>query len=479
MKDACNFDNVMGKLLGMRETEGLPVDMSLLDEVDNGGKAHYNDIVTQWGSEIFDEAPAHQGDAEALKGAASWLKGDSARVAKDVFRSLRNPSGLFGEERIKPVIDFITRHHEEHAGNLAEGRQDYFDEIGYILDEIDTSDMSPSLQEGWNEYRRFYENGGELYGEHEYSPIGKAFSNLTHNVIKSSPTVVLGNVLEGAVKLPTLYPKTFMPAIGEALKAGDGNIFKKIPELARKGIYDMNEVGDKLGVWDGIIGLTDIPLKNIAYFAGKLADGDGWKGVQRVAFVNRFGDMPSVYYSGGGRAAVKFLSYTINSYKMYASLWGALKQGNPAPLLTYHALAGLFGGGLAAGLPMGFEEIIKAAAPDTEEWFEENKGPLAKVIQPGNITRLGVGYDIASKQLQGFGRNVESGMEAMREGEFGNAGLETADALLRLMTFTSSPVGDLNLQKILRIGKDVAQEELELEDAPGEAVGKLLPSLGE
>ena len=339
--------------------------------------------------------------------------------------------------------------------------------------------MNPGLQEAWNDYRRFYESGGELYGEHEHSPIGKAFSNLTSNVIKSSPNVILGNVLEGAVKLPTLYPKTFIPAINEALKAGDGNIFKKIPELAKKGVYDINEAGDKLGSWDGLIGLTDIPLKNIAYFAGKLEDGDGWKAVQKVSFVNRFGDLPSVYYSGSGRSAVRFLSYTINSYKMYSSLWDAARKGNPAPLITYHALAGLFGGGIAAGLPMGFEELVKAAFPDTKEWFDENKGPLAAMIQPGNITRLGIGYDIASKQLQGFGKNVKEGLEASKDGEFGKAGLETGDALLRLMTFTSSPLGDMNLQKILRVGKDVAAGELEAEEAPSEALGKLLPSFKE
>src|SRR3982751_6917717 len=117
MKNVCNFDNVMGSILGMRETEGLGVDMKALDGVDNSGKARFNDTVTQWGAEIHDAAPERPGDAEALK-AATWLAGDSQKVAKDVFRSLRNPSGLFGEERIKPVVDFITKHHEDNAGDL-------------------------------------------------------------------------------------------------------------------------------------------------------------------------------------------------------------------------------------------------------------------------------------------------------------------------------------------------------------------------
>ena len=479
MKGACTPDNVIGGMLAMRETDGHPVDIRMLEELDHSGKAQFAETSTQSGADVFDAGQPHEGDKRTLQDAASWLAGDSQKIAKDVFRSLRNPSGLFGEERIKPVIDFITNHHIENFDDLQGGRQAYFDEIGFVLDDVDTSDMSPSLLEAWEDYRRFYENGGELYGEHEFSPIGKAFSNLTHNVIKSSPTVILGNVMEGAIKLPTLYPKTFLPAIQKALQAGDGNIFKRIPELARKGVYELNEAGDRLGTWDGLIGLTDIPLKNIAYFAGELANGDGLKAVQDVAFINRFGDLPSVYYSGAGRSTVRFLSYTINTYKMYGNLWLTAKKGNPAPLLTYHAMAGLLGGGIAAGLPKGIEELIKAAAPETEDWFEENKAPWASLIQPGNINRLGITYDIASRQIQGAGRNVEKALEGAREGDIKTTALETGDALLRLMTLSSSPVGDVNVQKVLRLGKDVAEGEIDLEDVPEEATEKLLPFVRE
>ena len=473
VKNVCNADNVLGKMLGMRETDGLPVTLEHLDAIDNAGKAHYNDTVNQWGSEIYDDAAPHEGDNKALAKAKDWFIGDTPEVVRNTLQSARNPSGLFGEERVKPVIDFVTQHHTDYMDNLAEGKKAYMDEIEMVFDDIDTADMSPALQEGWNNYRRFYEGGGELYGMAEINPVAKGLSNLTYNLIKSSPNVVLGNIAEGVIKLPTLYPKTFMTGIAKAVENG---LFKELPEMAAKGIYDINERGHTRGKWNGLIGMTDIPLKNIAYFAGEAAEaGGGAKAVQRVAFLPRMGDLPSAYYSGGGRAAVRLLGYTVNSYKMYADLWRQASKGNVAPLVTYHVLSGLVGGGAAATLPQPLIAALKVAFPDTEEWLDENQGPLAKLIQPGNITRLGVTYDVAARQGSGAWKNFKKAAEYAQDGEFGNASLEGLDALLRLQSFSDAAIGDAQIQKALRMAKDVAQGELAPEDVPAEAVDKFLP----
>ena len=475
MKNVCNADNVVGKILGMRETDGLPVTMEHLDAIDNAGKAHYNDVVNQWGSEVLDEAQPHEGDDTALNTAKNWFVGDAGRMVRNVIQAQRNPSGLFGEARIKPVIDFVTQHHANFADDLGAGKQAYMDEIGMVFDDINTDDMGPTLKEAWNNYRRFYEEGGELYRMSDISPMAAPLSNLTYNLIKSSPNVVLGNIMEGAIKLPTLYPKTFMAGLSKAVEAG---LFKELPEMASKGIYDINERGNHRGVWDGLIGLTDIPLKNIAYFAGELeSPGGGARAVQRVAFLPRLGDLPSVYYSGSGRATVRLMSYTINSYKMYADLWKQAAQGNVAPLVTYHALAGVFGGGVAAGVPAALQGVITTAFPDTKEWFDQNQGALAKMIQPGNVDRVGVGFEVANRQITGAIKNFKKAAEYAQDGDFGNAALEGGDALLRGLSFTSSALGDVNIQKALRLGKAVAQEDLTMDELPQEAQDKFLPFL--
>jgi hypothetical protein len=472
MKDACTPSNVLGRMLGFRETDGLPVTMEHLSAIDDSGKAHFNDVVNQWGSEVFDDALPKASDNAALK-AANWLSGDSKHIAKKTLQDFRNPSGLFGEEMIKPVTDFITEHHQMHFDDIASGRQDYLDEIGNVFDDIDTSGLGPTLQDAWNKYRNFYEEGGELYTLNQRSGLEQGMSNLAGNVIKSNPTVILGNVLEGAIKLPTLYPKTFLQAIAEAQK--NGGLFKEIPELAEKGVYGINYAGEEKDAWRGLIGLTDTPLKNIAYYAGELADGNGTRAVQKVAFTPRFGDLPPIYYGTGGRAAVQFLGYTINTYKMYASLFQEAKKGNIAPLVTYHALASLMGGGAAAGIPMLGEGLIESVFPDSKDWFEQNKGPLAKLVQPGNINKIGIGYDIANRQIRGGMKNWGSAMENFQSGETVNGIMDLADVGLNALTFSSSPVGDLNVQKALRIAKDVAKGELDASDIPGEVQEKYLP----
>jgi hypothetical protein len=474
--NACTPDNVIGKMLGVREANGFEVGIDLIDELDHGGKASYNNFNNQFKAEVFKES-ADSPQKEASLKAANMFVGDGPEVALSIAHDLRNPSGLFGEDKIAPIVEFITEHHTEHFDDIPGGRADYFEGIKEAFDEVDTDGFSITQQKAWNKYKSFYENGGELYSLNQKSGLEKGMTNLAGNVIKSSPTVIIGNVLEGTIKLPTLYPKTFLKGIADA--QANGGLFKHIPELKEKGVYGINYAGEDPGLWGGLIGLTDVPLKNIAYYAGELADGPGGgiKAVQRVAFTPRFGDLPGVYYGTGGRAAVQFLSYTMNTYKMYGSLFKMAKEGNPGPLVTYHVLAGLVGGGAAAGIPAVGEGIFESLFPDSEEWFEENKGPLAKLVQPGNITKIGVGYDIANRQFKSIGKNWESATERIRDGETLNGVLDLADIGLNLAAFTTAPVGDLNIQKALRMGKEVMQGELDIEDVPAEAQEKYVPFL--
>lgn len=472
MDKACTEGNVAGWLLGMRDINGHEVALTDLDPKNPGEIGVFNSIKNELNGQVLKDAPETPQKNAAME-AASKLAGDGPETALAIYHDLKNPSGLFGEEKIAPVSEYITQHYQDNYDDLKAGRSDYFDGIRDIFDSIDVSDLSTAQQKAWNKYRNFYENGGELYSLNQKSGLEKGLTNLTGNVIKSSPTVIIGNVLEGATKLPTLYPTTFLQAVAEAQKAG--GVLKEIPELAQQGVYGVNYAGEDSGIWKGLIGLTDVPLKNIAYYAGKLADGDGLKAVQKVAFTPRFGDLPSIYYGTGGRMAVQFLGYTINTYKMYGSLWKMAKQGNPAPLITYHLLSGLVGGGLASGIPAPAEAVIETLLPESREWFEQNKGMLSGLVQPGNINKIGVGFDIANRQIKSGAKNWDSAAEKYQAGDTKGAILDLADLGLNAMAFTSSPLGDLNIQKALRIGKEVANEELEVEDVPARAQEKFLP----
>lgn len=457
--NACTADNVIGKLISMRDANGHGVGLNVLSEIDNGGKASMVNHQNQLKAEVLDEA----GGDETFKSPTWWGGPEILDLSKGVVSDQRNPSGLFGEDMVKPVIDFVTDHHANNYEDLGAARGDYMSGIRDVFDSIDTSQLSEAQQKAWGKFQRYYESGGELYNRQGQNSTGqKAVSNLTTNIIKSSPRVIIGNVLEGTIKLPTLYPKTFMQGMAQAVQQG---IFKEHPDLKAKGIYGQFIAGEKLGSWEGLIGLTDVPLKNIAYFAGELADGDGAKAVQRVAFTPRFGDLPAQYYSQGGKGMVTLLSYTVNSYKMYSSLWQEAMSGNLQPLVTYHALTALIGGA-ASGIPAPVIGLIETVFPDSQQWFEENQNSLSSMIQPGNIRGIGVGYDIANRQAQTIAKNIDSISYKSQNGDYTGAALDSAETLLGLTAFTGSPVGDLNFQKVIRLSKDVATGELNVEELP-------------
>lgn len=448
------IDDCLGKMLGELQAGGVQVDLDAVEELGAVGAKH----LAQRESNVLDathrNAPASIRNQEERSLVKRLFVGDAAEIAGGIISSMRNPSGLFGEERIRGVVEFIRDHHAEYMDDLSAGRKEYMDTIGQIFEEIDTSDMSKAQQIAWDGYRAFYERGGELYGFEGRGAIEKGVSNLTGNIIKSSPTVILGNIGEGAIKLPSLYPKTFGPAFAKAVEQG---FFKKLPQLEAEGVYGVHYAGEQQGLWEGLIGLTDVPLKNIAYFAGELAEGSGGgaRAVQRVAYTPRFGDLPAVYYSGGGRMAVGLLSYTINSYKMYADLW---KSRNWQGLITYHLLSGIVGGGVAAGLPKPVEEAIKAVFPESEQWFDENKGMTAQLIQPGNITRLAVPFDIAGSQVErGYGE-ITDGFAKTASGDVGGM-WDMALGAMKFSSFTSAPIGDANAQKVLQLATDAVRQD--------------------
>ncbi|MCE3234539.1 MAG: hypothetical protein K0Q50_719 [Vampirovibrio sp.] len=446
------IDDCIGKLLGIQQARGFEIPLDAVEEIGPAGAKHLALREAEILSSAHNDAPSSIRNQEEKSLIQKLFVGDGIDIATGIVSSVRNPSGVFGEEYVRQVYEFIRDHHAEYMDDLSAGRKEYFEGIKDLFDNIDVSDMSVGQQTAWDGYRSFYERGGELYGFENRGKLEKGISNLTGNIIKSSPTVILGNIGEGAIKLPTLYPKTFGPAIAKAWEAG---ITKKIPQLIEDGAYGVHYAGEKQGMWEGLIGLTDIPLKNIAYFAGELAEGPGGgaRAVQRVSFTPRFGDLPAVYYTGGGRMAVGLLSYTINSYKMYADLW---KTRNWQGLITYHTLAGIIGGGVAAGIPKPVEEGIKAAFPDSEQWFEENKGLTIKLIQPGNITRLAVPYDIAKSQVQRGTKEISEGFGKTTTGDMGGL-WDIALGAMKFSSFTNAPVGDVNAQKILQLATDAAR----------------------
>lgn len=483
MVKGCTPDNVIGAMNGLAEARNGDVPFTEIEDDSPSSHARFYEQVDRAGAMEHDSSAKPDQVISTLN---HWA-GDPLNTSKKLLNDLRNPSGIFGEEYIQPVHQYIVEHHQAFADDLfsKEAKSAYYDGIEEVINSL--PDLHPDLEYAADRYKSFYMKGGELYGRDQGNAVIGAGSSLVKNTLQNSPTVITGNVFEGAIKLPTFYPTTLLPAIGKALQESGGNIFGKIPELEAKGVYGSSlgledaTLGSRFGgiLKEGLIGITDNPLKNIAYFAGELADGDGLKAVQKIAFVPRFGDTPMVYYHSGSRLAVQFLGYTINTYKMYAQMYKDLFNPATAPtaarqLITYHAMAGLIGGAGAA-LPQPIVEMIKRVAPDTEEWFDENRSPVAGLIQPGNIDRVFITGELASRQIKKLGGSILNTSEALGEGDTTTAIIEGVDTLLNALPFTNSPLGDAQVQKIKNIGKQVALEELDIEDAIPTAIEKINP----
>lgn len=477
MPQGCTPDNVMGQLVAGFEAMGKDVDQEyILKSMENAEKAAYFHNRAKAMNDINREAVGTAADKEVTGINKFWkplddLAGRPGQLVSGIITEQRNPSGLFGEETVKPVIDFVTKHHQKYKGNLEVGRGEYFKGIKAVFNDLDTSHLKPSRQGSFEHYKDFYTGGGELYAESKGSEAGNLLTNLSGNTIQSSTTVLLGNILEGGIKLPALYPDTFLQGTAKGLWKGKG-IFK-IPELEQLGVYGREYAGkDNAPIWEKIgtlIEATDVPLKNALYYAGALKGGqaEGLRAVQRGAFLPRFGDLPSVYYTTAGRNDVRFLSYTINTWKLYSDLGkGVLFGSGEGRIRSAWGLGFMTGmpfviGGLKGGIPEPVADVIGMLSPETKEFIDENKTPLSGYVKVGGVQRLGVAYSIGERQLGKVKSYFDKGAESLRDGDNTKAAGYFVRGTVGLLPFTNSPLGDMQLQKLLDLGLDVATDDLD------------------
>lgn len=503
MKNQCSPETVIGAMFAKRETTGLGnKDIGTFEDIGPAGVSQYNDVRTR----------AYALDYDALSSVKDKslvervFVGDGVDIAKETLLELRLPSSVLGEDALKPVRGFLEDHYATHMDDLKAGRSDYFSGIKDALEEVDTTGWNPAQQDYFTRYALYYKNGGEMYGMNSGSGFEKMVGNAVGNTIKSSPTVLIGNIAEGVIKLPTFYPKEVLPALFE--QASNGTLFKEIPELARKGVYGVNYAGEEKGIWKGLIGLTDVPLKNIAYSAGEMASpGSGALAVQKVAFKPRFGDLPLIYAKPVGRSTIQLMGYTLNSYRMYHGMWKSATGLNGADrvaegwrqVATYHGMTAAIGGagaavpallsggdvgdvvssafgGAGSSAPVAIQPIVQMALsainPDWESIVEENDNYLAKLIRMGNINRVGIGFDITTRNGQKAYTAFQDGITAFQDGDTVKGVMDLADMGLYLSSLTNAWVGDAQAQKAIRLARDAFMGEVEMDELLDEATDR-------
>lgn len=465
----CDIDYLDGK------AAALGGDLTPFTEVDDMKPSGINamvDSLNKANNEVLGVAPHSLMDKipdwlNPVKGASSV-----GEAFGDIYNKNRFWSAKLSDEYIQPLQDYLEDFFAEFGDDLSQGASTYYKEIPEVLDSLDDSLLSPEQMHHAERYKKIFADGGSFYAKENGLEL---VNNVVSNYIGSSPTVLYGNLLEVSYKLPALYPDTMIPAIKKAIDEVGGikNLGKRIPEIEAKGGYGSsigtNVVGNRKA-YEGIIGLTDIPAKNIVYYAGELREaGGGMKALQDVMFVPRFADVPEIYMSSGGRVTVGLLSYTINTYKLINGL--ALKAAKRdmfalKALGTMALISGGIGGlGSESGNPV--TSTIASATPDlvrwpiqqlipeSEEWFDENTGTLSPLMRAGGIDRIGVPFEMVSRQAKRAFSKAGDSLEEFGDGGLWNGTVDMVDALFTLAPFGRGTIfNDAQFQKV----KDLAVE---------------------
>lgn len=468
--NACTPDNVIGKILGMREANGFPVTQELLDELDMSGRISYSKQSDEIGADIFDQSD--------IKGTpdGNWFTkafGDPRNI-KRILVDQAGPDEILGNELIDE-LDQLVHEHLQYGGT----KYEFIKEAGDILDGA-AGDYSGTKASYFKEYKEWMKQGGPLYSNERKTGALQAVSNLGDNAIKSSFTVLLGNPLEVAVKLPALYPSETLQGLKNWLQSGD--VFRKIPELDDIGFYgierktasDANLLDKANQKWAGLNEVADIPWKNLIYHTGAVRGGQkaGLKAVEDVLFVPRLANLPRQRWNLAGRVESKLLNYSINSIKLGYDLMRGAVSGNKEAALALAIMTGTITamGGPGALVPQPVDDFLSKVNPEYEPLPQWGAAGLLK--QQG-IGRLAVGYDMAGRQTQKAWKSlVDAGQSAGNDNT--RTAIDVAHALVSLAAFSQGWAGDALAQKGLLLAKDALLGEME-EDFWHEAMHTYLP----
>ena len=452
---ACTPDNVIGRMLGMREANGHAVTKELIDELDGRGKLSYADQTNLVGADLF--------DGSDIKGEKAVINHPQENMVKRILTDQAGVDEILDADLVDD-LDGLIREHMTGGGT----KYDFADEAKDILEAYRdnyTGTKSAYFQEYYN---WMVHDGGPLYQIERRTGVGQAMSNLADNTIKSSFTVALGNPIELALKLPALYRDDVAEGVSRWLSNGD--VFRKIPELEKIGFYGLErrEITDanmlqKLNKkWSGLNEIFDIPWKNLAYHTGAVKGGmeGGLKAVEDVLFIPRMANMPRQRWANAGRIESRFLSYSINSIKLGADLLKRASQGDMDAMIGIAIIGGGMTafGGPGSLIPKPVEDFLEASG----DW----ENPLPKwgasgLVQQQGVGRAGIVYDIGTRQGQKIFKSATEAAASAMDGDIGAASVNLAHSLMGFAAFTNSFWGDAAVQKGMGIARDLVLDDMD------------------
>lgn len=507
-KDACTPDNAIGKLLGVADSGGIKANETGVEQLDKFGQQVYHDTRHQGASEVLASAkPELAGKVKAhVEETTGILDPRRLHSIQGGLTAGFRPNQLFPETITTPILDAIDQHSVTygHGQNMSAYRQKIKEVIASVQSEVDN--LSPAMK---GEAEHWFKDlkQGYPFASHGSNPIKTGLRNIVANTIDMSGTILAGNIPELLIKLPTTHGFSgALKGLRRALELTDGNLWGRIPDLDARGLYGEARMNHDMDISDkgfddmfakfgngygrlmqGILDITDRPLRNISYAAGEVKGGvsAGLQSVEEIAFLNRLGNDSRLGRDPLGRNSLTFLNYTLSTYNMVGShfvgLLGknstvATRVNSARALGTYTAMTTVIGGGTAAVLvPEPLSELLKHASPDYADWEAENITPLSKLVRMGGITSIGVSIQMANRTAKRFQSSMNKAAEAVGDGDIERATVEVGDAGLSLTSVIRNPFGNPRVQKALRKARDLNEGKIDQDEFSKEVFEGFFP----
>lgn len=460
---ACTPDNVLGEKLGLRDVAGnLDVPPELVDSLDNGGKATFFNVKDQNGAEIYDASPGLHGNPvnqKTIGGLKGWLD-DFISPAKNIVRDFSKAEAILPESLVDELDNLLVDFRTRHGGTDFTARRAFNDSIKDYLDSVDTTEMSPAQQRYFERYKRFYGDFDQVFGHQQKGYIEERLDTTTKGVLLLNTSIIAGNPIEVAMKLPALYGAKALAGLAEAGRQG---LFRKLPELERQGVYGYEYAGDvSKHFFEKVMTGAEVPFRNISYFTGLAAEGTeagGRKAIEKILFVPRMANLPMAYHTPMGRATLRLLGYTLNTYKMLGGMAKGLANpetfGKSALGLTYYGALGYMLGGASGVIPTPLTQLIGLVSPETRDAIEGDRRPLTGLMQVSGINRVGIPLDILNRNLKTLNQAMNGEEVPPEDVAF------AASALL----FNSDLMNNKLIQRAVHQGLQVYREEEDLPTA--------------
>lgn len=411
----------------------------------------------------------------------------------DVAAFVRNPDAILGENVVSRIEGLYLDHLKRYGkDNAAAWRQAYKPQIQQLKNEV-LNNLPPLYQDYAAKYFDFHERGGQLYARTESSnPFSKLVRNAVGNLVTWNPVISMMNVFEYTPKAlayaievagPVNGPVAVMKAMSSYFAKTGGNFTKRLAEYEQLGIYGLD--APKLD----ILSATENPLRGLSAELAQVLGRNATEGVERVAFVNRYGNEMQALWTRSGADTITLMRFAISANKFYLNLIGKAAQGNVNAAVALAAFTGMTaiqtGGTSAIPAPIAF--MLKQSNPEMlqaiKDFDQESKLNIASQLgmdiadkqQPLGGFALGVGFPIFTQDLYGGLKSVGKAAGDVREGDYGLATARLVDGLLGVGQVGRIPGINITTKRFTHaiVEQLQAEQELNLEGLTQEAKQQL------